>query len=67
MTERETSHCFGFLWKLNATENQLGKKFVIQDVSRVKMLTIKCALNIPFVPGHVCDTGQVFAFACTES
>lgn len=31
------------------------------------MLTIQYALNIPIVPGHVCDTGQVFAFACTES
>lgn len=61
-----TSTCFGFLWKLNATENQLGKNFFIQDVSRVKLLTIKYALNIPVVAGQVCDTGQVFAFACTE-
>lgn len=27
----------------------------------------KNALNIPVVPGHVCDIGQVFAFACTEN
>lgn len=27
----------------------------------------KNALNIPVAPGHVCDIGQVFAFACTEN
>lgn len=58
--------CFCLHWKLNCYQEQTMRHFNSRCLQS-EDAEDELALNIPDVRGHVYDSGQVFAFACTDN
>ena len=66
MTVSSLCVCFCLHWKLNCYQEQTMKHLYWRCLQS-EDAEDELALNIADVRGHVCDSGQVFALACTDN